>query len=147
MGHVLRAGAELKHRKNLGEGIDRQPQPEHLCSAAQPRAEFVQLQVGDLQVAETALMEDLSVYSCTSEPGGDGRLTVAEDPLGGGGVQSFGQRGEHHGDVMGRGFQMVQGGVTPGSESRVTGRTSKRLDALSLAMLAITLKTRGWKRQ
>jgi len=33
---------------------------------------------------------------------------------------------------------MVQGGVTPGSESRVTGLTAKRLDALSLAMLAIT---------
>jgi hypothetical protein len=40
--------------------------------------------------------------------------------------------------VMGRGFQMVQGGVTPGSERRVTGRTSKRLDALDLAMLAIS---------
>lgn len=121
-----------------GSGIDRQPQPEHLCSAAQPRAEFVQLQVGDLQVAEAALMEDLSVLACTGEPGGDGCLTVAEDPLGGGSVQSFGQRGKHHSDVMGRGFQRVQGGVTSGSERRVTGLTAKRLDALSLAMLAIT---------
>ena len=92
-------------------------------------------------------MEELSVQACTREPAGDGRLTVAEDPQGLGSVQSFSQRGEHLGDVMGRGFQMVQGGVTPGSESRVTGRTSKRLDALSLAMLAITLKTHGWKRQ
>jgi hypothetical protein len=67
MGHLLRAGAELKHRKNLGEGIDRQP--EHLCSAAQPRAEFVQLQVGNLQISEAALMEDLSVQACTREKG------------------------------------------------------------------------------
>ena len=35
MRHVLRARAELKHRKNLGEGVDGQPQPEHLCGPAQ----------------------------------------------------------------------------------------------------------------
>ena len=34
MRHVLRAGAELKHGKNLGERIDGQPQPENLFSAA-----------------------------------------------------------------------------------------------------------------
>ena len=119
------------------QGIDGQPQPEHLCSAAQPGAQFVQLEVGDVEVAEAALMEDLSMLSCTSEPGGDGRLTIAEDPLGGGSVQPFGQRGEHHGDLMGRGFQTVQGGVAPGSESGAAGLTAKRLDALGMAMLAI----------
>ncbi len=36
------------------------------------------------------------------------------------------------------GFQTVQGGVAPGSESRVTGRAAKGLDALSTAMLAIS---------
>jgi hypothetical protein len=34
MRHVVGAEAELKHRKNLGEGIDRQPEPENLFSAA-----------------------------------------------------------------------------------------------------------------
>src|SRR5215470_11534147 len=34
MRHVLRAGTELKHRKNLGERIDGQPEPKHLCGAA-----------------------------------------------------------------------------------------------------------------
>ena len=56
MRRVLRAGAELKHRKNLGERIDGQPEPEHLCGAAQSGAQFVQLEVGDLEVVETALM-------------------------------------------------------------------------------------------
>ena len=63
------------------------------------------------------------MFPSASEPGGDGGLTVAENPFSRRRVQSFGQRGEHHGDVMGRGFQMVQGGVTPGSERRVTGLT------------------------
>jgi len=40
MGHVLRAGAELKHRKNLDDGINGQLQPEHLLGVAQPGAQF-----------------------------------------------------------------------------------------------------------
>jgi hypothetical protein len=35
MGHVLCAGTELKHRQNLGEGIDSYPQPQDLCGTAQ----------------------------------------------------------------------------------------------------------------
>ena len=62
MRHVLRSGAELKHGKNLREGIDCQPQPERLCSAAQPGAQFVQLEVRDLEIAEAALVQGLSVH-------------------------------------------------------------------------------------
>jgi hypothetical protein len=38
---------------------------------------------------------------------------------------------------MGRGFQAIEGGVAPRSEGGVTGRASKGLDALGLAMLPI----------
>ena len=69
MGHVLRSRTELKHGKNLRQGINGQPEPEHLCGAAQPGAEFVQLEVRDVEVAEGALMEDLSVPACASEKG------------------------------------------------------------------------------
>jgi hypothetical protein len=82
MSHVLRAGTELKHRKNLGEGIDGQPQPEDLCGTAQPSSEFVQLQVRELEIGKEALVQGLSVFASASEPGGDGRLPVAEDSLG-----------------------------------------------------------------
>jgi hypothetical protein len=34
MCHVLCSGAELKHRKNLRERVDGQPEPQHLFSAA-----------------------------------------------------------------------------------------------------------------
>ena len=56
MRHVLGAGAELKHRKNLGAGIDGQPEPEDLFGAAEPGAEFVQLQVREVEMAEEALV-------------------------------------------------------------------------------------------
>jgi hypothetical protein len=88
MRHVLRAGTEIEHGKKLRKGIDGQPQPQHLLIAAQPGAQFVQLEMRDVEVAEAALMEDLSVSACASEPRGDGGLTVAEDPFGSGSIQS-----------------------------------------------------------
>jgi len=56
MGHVLCSGAELKHRKNLRQGINGQPEPEHLLIAAQPGAQFIQLEVRELEMAEEALV-------------------------------------------------------------------------------------------
>jgi hypothetical protein len=57
MRHVLRAGAQMKHRTNLGARVDGQPEPEHLLGAAQPRAEFVQLEMRELQGAKGALVQ------------------------------------------------------------------------------------------
>ena len=73
----------------------------------------------------------------TSQPDGDGGLPIPEDPFGGGRIQPFGQRSSHDGDLVGRGFQPVQGGVAPGSERGTAGLTTKGLDALETAMLAI----------
>ena len=86
VGHVLCAWTELEDGKNLGERIDGQPQPEYLCGAAQPGSDFVQLEVRDVEVAEAALMEGLSMLPYTSEPGNDRRLTVAEDLFGRGSI-------------------------------------------------------------
>jgi hypothetical protein len=109
----------------------------HLRGAAQPGANFIELEVRKVQVAEGVLMEELSVLACPSEPPRDGGLTGAEDAFGGGSVQPFSQRGEHHGDLVRGGFQTVQGSGAPGSEGGAAGRASERLDALGLAMLAI----------
>ena len=91
-------------------------------------------------------MEELCVLASASEPPGDGGLTVAEDPFSRGSIQSFSQRSEHHGDLLGRGFQTIQRGVASGSARAVAGLTAKGLNVLNLAMLAISLKTHGWKR-
>jgi hypothetical protein len=136
--HVLRAGTELKHRQKLGEGIDGQPQPEDLCGASQPGSEFVQLQVREVQMAEEALVHDVRVRACTGQPGGNGGLSKAEDPLGSRRIQPFGQRREHYRDLLGRGFQTVQGGVASGTERGAASLAAKCLDALETAMLAIS---------
>jgi hypothetical protein len=113
---MLCAGTQIEHRQNLGERIDGQPQPEHLCGAAQPGSEFVQLEVRDVQVAKATLVQALSVPACASEPRGDRRLTIAEDPFSRGSVQPFGQRRQHHGDLLGGGFQTIQRSVASSAE-------------------------------
>jgi len=68
----------------------------------------------------------------------DGCLTVAEDPLCGRRIQTFGQRREHHGDLVRGSFQSVQRGVASSTERGAAGRASKRLDLLGMPMLAIS---------
>src|SRR5215470_12576342 len=46
-------------------------------------------------------------------------------------------RDEHHGDMMRRGLQTVQGSVASSTEGGVTSRASKGLDLLSMTVLAI----------
>ena len=82
MGRFLCARTQRENGKKLGARIDNQPQPQHLCCAAQSGSNFVQLQVRNMQVAEGVLMEELSVFACANEPHDDGGLSVAEDPFG-----------------------------------------------------------------
>ena len=138
MSHVLCAGTELKHRQNLSERIDGQPEPEHLRGTAQPGAQLVQLEVREMEMEEEALVQGVRVPTCTSEPPRNSGLSKAEDPLGGGRIEPFGQSREHHGDLVRGGFQAIQGRVASGTEGAVAGRTSEGLDALSRAMLAIS---------
>ena len=63
---VLRAGAEMEHRKNLGAGVDGQPDPEHVCGVAQPCSQFVQLEVWKVEMAERVLMQPLSMLARVS---------------------------------------------------------------------------------
>jgi len=74
---------------------------------------------------------------------GDGGLTVAEDAWGFGRIQSFGQRREHHGDLLRGGFQTRQRSVASSTKRRAAGLTPKRLDLLGMTMLAIAKKPRG----
>ncbi|HEX6483881.1 MAG TPA: hypothetical protein VF043_33960 [Ktedonobacteraceae bacterium] len=65
---MLGAGTHLEDGKNLGAGSMASQRKTHLGGAAQPGANFIQLQVQEVQVAEAALMEELSVLACPSEP-------------------------------------------------------------------------------
>src|SRR5215469_11933965 len=143
MSHVLGARTQLERRQKLGAWIDDQPEPQHLLRTLQPRAQLIQLQVREMEVAEEAYVQGLCMRASASEPGGDSGLTIAEDPFGSGRVEPFGQCREHHGDLVRWSFQPVQGGVTPSTEGGAASRTSKGLDALGMTMLAIPEKPRG----
>ena len=58
---MLCAGTKVEDGNDLREGVDGQPQPQHVCGAAQPGAQFVQLQVRELEVGEAAPLQCLSV--------------------------------------------------------------------------------------
>jgi hypothetical protein len=64
----------MEHWKNLGAGVDGQPEPEHVCGAAQPGVEFIQLQMREVQVAEIVLVQRLSMLPSAREPDRDGRF-------------------------------------------------------------------------
>jgi len=127
----------MEYGKNLRTWVDGQPQPQYVLRATQSGAQFVQLKVREPKIREGALVEGLSVLPSAGQPGGDRGLTVSEDPLGSGRVQPFGEGREHHCDLVRGSLQTIQGGVASGSERGVTGRASKRLDPLDMAMLAI----------
>src|SRR6266566_3332079 len=97
VGRVLRAETEMEDGKNLRTGVDGQPQPQDVCVAAEPGAQFVQLEIRKLEMTEKVLVEGVSVFPSAGQPGGDSGLTVAEDPLGSGWVQPFGERHQHNG--------------------------------------------------
>jgi hypothetical protein len=52
----------MEDRKNFREGVDSQPEPDRLLLAAEPCSQFVQLEIGKLEIAEKVLVEGLSVH-------------------------------------------------------------------------------------
>ncbi len=107
MGHVLCAGTQMEHGKKLCARVDGQPEPQHVFGAAEPGAQFVQLEVREPEMAEKALVQDLRVLTSTGQPGSDRGLSKAEDTLSSRRTQPFGQRRQHHCDLMRGGFQTV----------------------------------------
>ena len=75
---------------------------------------------------------------------GDRGLSIAENPRGRViGSNPSESRGQHHGNLLGRGFQPIQRRVTSSTEHGMASLAAKRLDALDAAMFAISLKTHG----
>ena len=66
---VLCAGTQMEDGNDLCQGVDGQPQPEHLCGAAQPSAQFVQLEMRELQGAKRALVQGLHVLASAGQKG------------------------------------------------------------------------------
>jgi len=67
--HVLRAGTQLQHGKNLSAGIDGEPKPQHLLVAPEPGAQFIQLQMREPKIGEEAFVQGLCMFASASEKG------------------------------------------------------------------------------
>ena len=59
----------MKDRKKFREGIDGEPKPEHLCMVTEPCSQFIQLQMWEPEMAEAAFVQELRVFTCTSQKG------------------------------------------------------------------------------
>jgi hypothetical protein len=66
---MLGARTKLEHGKQLGARIDHQPQPEHLPGATQPGAQFIQLQMRELEMAKEAFVQGLCMVPSASQKG------------------------------------------------------------------------------
>ena len=69
MRRPLRAGSHMEHRKDFREGVDGQPEPEHLCGAPKPGAQFIQLQMRELEMAKEAFVQGLCMVKSASQKG------------------------------------------------------------------------------
>jgi hypothetical protein len=83
-------------------------------------------------------VQGLCVLASASQLGSDRGSSVAEDTFCGGRIQPFGERRQHHCDLLGGGFQAVQGGVASSTASHVTGLATECLDLLNATMYAIS---------
>ncbi len=76
---ILRAGATLQHGDEFGQRVDHDPQPEHVRALPQARAEFVEQELRELEVAQPAVVQCRTVLTGPAEPGGKRILTMPKD--------------------------------------------------------------------
>jgi hypothetical protein len=62
---ALRAGTQMEHGNNLGEGITGQPEPHHALVAPEPRSQFIQLEVREPEMGEEAHVQGVCVLAST----------------------------------------------------------------------------------
>jgi hypothetical protein len=67
---ILGAGTKVEDGNDLREGVDGQPQPPYVCGAAQPGAQFVQLEVREPEIARCERSCKVCAYKgCASQKG------------------------------------------------------------------------------
>jgi hypothetical protein len=85
----------MQHHHDLGQRIDRQPEPTRLCPLPEAGTQFVKLDVREVETLSDAVVQGRAVYSSPCQPGGDSRVAMPEHPQGRGHTQPFRQRREH----------------------------------------------------
>ena len=73
----------MQHGDDLGQGIDREPEPHYMRAAAQPRPHLIQLKVREVEGAKETIMQRRAVGASPRQPGGDGGVPMPKHPSGG----------------------------------------------------------------
>ncbi len=92
MRRVLCAGAHMQDRKNFREGVEAS-QSHSTCVVQRSLVRCSSnCLVWEVEMAKDAFVPGVCVLASASQPGGDSRLSVAEDTFSRGRVQPFGKR-------------------------------------------------------
>ncbi len=121
----------------LSERIDGHPEPQDLCVAAQPRAQFIELQMGEHKVAEGALMQRLGMGSRPHQPACDRGMSNTKDAFRRRDIQSFRQGTQHQGHTIRRRCEPIQLRVEARTEPAATRLTAPPLDSLGFSVAPI----------
>ncbi len=103
----------------------------------QPRPEFVELEVREVEPLEPAVVQGRTVLAGACQPGADCALAVAKHPHCRSDREPFGERTQDFGDSRGWRLEAIERGVATGGEGGRTGLTPERLNALVRAVRAI----------
>jgi hypothetical protein len=91
----------MQHHHDLAERVKGDPQPHCACPAPQPRPQFVELNVGEVEIVKDAVVEGGAVCPSSCQPGRDRGVAVTEHAHGSGHIEPFGQRRQHFTNPVG----------------------------------------------
>jgi hypothetical protein len=77
----------MQQRDDFAERVKGDPQPQCVRPAAEPRAQFVELNVGEGEMPKDAVVEGGSVGDSPCQPGRDGGVAMSEQAHGGGHIE------------------------------------------------------------
>ena len=90
MRRALRPRTDVEHRDQFGERIDRDPEPKHVRPIAQACAQFIKLEMRQLEVADPAVVQGGAVLASPRQPGADRAFPVSKHAHGCGDAQPSG---------------------------------------------------------
>lgn len=137
MSRVLGARPQMQHGDDFAQRIPGDPEPQDLLPGTQPRADLIELEMGQGQIVKQRLMQSFGLLTRPHEPPGDRRLSVLEHAHRCPDVEPFGQRAEHDADLRRRGLQALEGAAPTDAELGAAGLPAQVRNTLALAMSAI----------
>ncbi len=132
---VLSPRATVQHGYALRERIQRAPPPQHVRAIAEVRAEFVQLEMRELEVPNPAVVQRCAVLAGPRQPRADRAFAVAKHPHRCGERETFSQGRQDCCNAGGRCFEPIERCIMAGGEGRSTRLATKGLDPVSATWL------------